>query len=85
MIFHVPSQIGRPPEGLPTLSTFEGPLAGMKSLVVRKLRALVKDFPTHATFVALFPGGCILEFRETEVSLVTTLLTRFKGLLPVWF
>lgn len=84
MVFHMPSQIWRPPEGIPTLSAFEGPLSGMKSLVANELWAFVKSFPTGATFVALFPNGYVLESGEPG-ALVTSFLRIFKWFLPTWF
>lgn len=37
MAFHMPSQIGRPPEGLPTHYAFEGPFFCVTSLVANEM------------------------------------------------
>lgn len=37
MLFHVPSQVGRPAEGAPTLPALEGPLSSMEPLVANEL------------------------------------------------
>lgn len=78
MIFHVPGQVGRPPESLATLSAFEGPLSSMKPLMTNEQRMLVKNFPTYVTFVALALHGQILQFGVPG-ALVTNLLTIFQG------
>lgn len=80
MAFHVPSQIGSPPEGLPALRALEGPLSSMESLVANELGGLAKSFPTCATFVTLFPHGQVLESGGPGA-----LLTIFHGLLPTRF
>lgn len=54
MPFHVPSQVGSPPEGLPALGALEGPLASVESPVADELGGLAERFPTRATLVTLF-------------------------------
>lgn len=78
MVFHMPSQIGRPPEGLPTRLTFEGPLSGVKSPVASEMGMFAKGFPTNTTLVAAC--GYTLECSEPAAP-VKRALVLFVGLL----
>lgn len=75
--FHVPSQIGSPPEGLPTLRALEGPLASVEPPVADELRGLAEHFPTRAAFVTLFHHRQVLRSAGPGA-----LLTALHGLLP---
>lgn len=75
--FHMPSQIGSPAEGLPTLGALEGPLTSVESPVADELRDLAEHLPTHAAFVTLFRLGEVLRGAGPGA-----LLTALRGLLP---
>lgn len=80
VLFHVPSQVRRPPEGLPALRALEGPLSSVKPLVANELRGLAESFPTDAASVALLLHGYVLESAEPGARLAV-----FMGPLATWF
>lgn len=55
--FHVPSQVGSPPEGLPALGALEGPLASVEPPVADELGGLAERFPARAALVTLLCHG----------------------------